>query len=64
MSCHFSISKPRRVTDLLGGPDVAELYRDLVRLERREDFRWLALSQGVPAERIDELWRFVRTTRA
>jgi hypothetical protein len=63
MSCRFSVSGPRRVADLIG-PDVAELYHDLVRMDRRDDFRWLALSQGVPAERVDELWRFLRAPAA
>ena len=63
MSCHFSISPPRRVADLISGAEVAELYRDLAEADQRDDFRWLALSQGVPANRLDELWRFLRAAR-
>jgi hypothetical protein len=61
MSCHFSISGAgrRSVANLIGGGEVAELYRDLVRADRHDDFRWLALSQGVPPERIEDLWRFL-----
>ncbi len=62
MSCRFSLSPPRRVADLINGAD-ADLYRDLADTDRRDDFRWLALSQGVPAERIEELWRFLRSRR-
>lgn len=64
MSCRFSVSGAgrRRVADLIGGAEVGELYRDLVRADRRDDFRWLALSQGVPPERIEELWRFLHTS--
>ncbi len=65
MSCRFSVSGASRwrVADLIGGADVGELYRDLVDADRRDDFRWLALSQGVPPERIEELWRFLRSRR-
>ncbi len=65
MSCRFSVSGPGRwrVADFLGGAEVAELYRDLVDDDRPDDFRWLALSQGVPPERVDELWRFLCASR-
>jgi hypothetical protein len=62
MSCRLSVSPPRRVAELVRA-EVADLYRDLVRAGRRDDFRWLARSQGVPAERIDELWVFLRVAR-
>ncbi len=62
MSCRLSVSPRRRVAELVTA-EAAELYRDLVRADRRDDFRWLARSQGVPAERIDELWIFLRVSR-
>jgi hypothetical protein len=34
-------------------------YLELARTGRRDDFAWLAQSQGVPADKIDELWRAV-----
>jgi hypothetical protein len=65
MSCRFSISGAGRwrAADLISGTEVAELYRDLADADRRDDFRWLALSQGVPPERVDDLWRFLRAAR-
>jgi len=35
-------------------------YLEMARSGQREDFGWLARSQGVPAQRIEELWRAVR----
>ena len=57
MSCRFSIARRPSLADLLTAPEAAELYRDLVAADRYQDFRWFALSQGVPEERVDELWR-------
>jgi hypothetical protein len=39
-------------------------YLELARTGRRDDFAWLAQSQGVPADKIEELWRAVRATIA
>jgi hypothetical protein len=36
------------------------MARDLAAAGRRDDFRWFARSQGVPDERLDELWRHLR----
>jgi hypothetical protein len=63
MSCRFSVSGRRSVAALLGESEVADLYDDLADADRYLDFRWLALSQGVPVERIEELWRFLRAAR-
>jgi hypothetical protein len=42
------------------GPQVpaalATVYRELAEAGRWSEFRWLARSQGVAVERIDELW--------
>ncbi|OGL00065.1 MAG: hypothetical protein A3I14_00825 [Candidatus Rokubacteria bacterium RIFCSPLOWO2_02_FULL_73_56] len=59
MSCRFSISGRPSVADLITAPEAAELYRDLVTAGRYHDFRWFALSQGVPEERVEELWRYL-----
>ena len=61
MSCRFSVSGRPSVTDLITAPEAAELYRDLVALGRYQDFRWFALSQGVPEERVEELWHYLGT---
>jgi len=34
-------------------------YLELARAGRRDDFAWLAQSQGVTADKIDELWQAV-----
>jgi len=48
---------------LLGEADAAEVFRNLAEAGRGEDFRWFALSQGVPSERVDELWRYLHASR-
>lgn len=65
MSCRFSVSRSggARAADLLGGADAAELFQDLADAGRGEDFRWFALSQGVPPERVEELWRYLYASR-
>jgi len=35
---------------------IAAVYAELAKAGRREDFRWLAESQGLARERIDALW--------
>jgi hypothetical protein len=59
VSCRALSPRPR-VADLLTGTEAAELARDLAAADRRDDFRWFARSQGVPDERLDELWRHLR----
>lgn len=59
VSCR-ALSPHPRVADLLTGTEAAELARDLATAGRRDDFRWFARSQGVPDERLDELWRHLR----
>ena len=39
-------------------------FLEMARSGQREDFGWLARSQGVPAQSIDELWRAVRAIAA
>ncbi len=39
-------------------------YLDLARAGRREDFAWLARSQGVDADVIEPLWRQLREIAA
>ena len=56
VSCRALSPRPR-VADLLAGTEAAELARDLAAAGRRDDFRWFVRSQGVPNERLDELWR-------
>lgn len=51
------------IADLISGSEVADLYRGFAAADRRDDFRWLALSRGVPVERIDDLWRLLRPAR-
>jgi hypothetical protein len=44
---------------LLAAPlaaDVVTCLTDLARAENESEFRWLAESQGVPAECVPELW--------
>ena len=36
-------------------------YLELVRSNRREDFDWLARSQGLAAETVEPLWQAMRT---
>ena len=62
MSCRFNLSGRESVAALIGA-EVVDLYRDLAIADRQDDFRWLALSQGVPVERVEELWRFLRAVR-
>ena len=62
MSCRFSLSGRESIAALIG-VEVVDLCRDLAIADRQDDFRWLALSQGVPAERVDELWRYLRSAR-
>ena len=35
-------------------------YLELAKSGRRDDFTWLAQSQGVPVDKIEELWQAVR----
>lgn len=53
MSCRWLCGRARPPVP---PPEEAAAYVDLARAGRREDFRWLALSQGVPAEAVDDLW--------
>jgi hypothetical protein len=39
---------------------LAEIYLELARAGRRDDFRWFALSQGVAVEMVEDLWRDTR----
>jgi len=64
MSCRFSISSRPSAAELIATPEASELYRDLVAADRYHDFRWFALSQGVPEDRVDELWRYVSASFA
>lgn len=54
MSCRAA-SGGLRLDVVETGP-LAEVYVDLVRADRRDDFRWLARSQGLAASRAEELW--------
>ena len=58
VSCHLSLRPP--VAHLLAACDVHDMAHDLAAAGRRDDFRWFARSQGVPDERLDELWRHLR----
>jgi len=58
MSCRWGCATPaaeptEAEADL---PQTLAVYVELIRARRREDFRWFARSQGVPADRIDALW--------
>ncbi len=35
-------------------------FVELARADRRDDFGWLAQSQGIPAEAVEEFWRAMR----
>ncbi len=39
-------------------------YLELARSDRRDDFNWLARSQGLPAEKTGELWDMMRALAA
>jgi hypothetical protein len=58
MSCRWqagaSVPPPRVETDAITGDDV---YLELVRARRRDDFVWLARSDGIPAAAVEELWQ-------
>jgi hypothetical protein len=54
MSCRAACARP--LSDLAEAGLLAEVYVELVRTGRQEDFRWLARSQGLAASRTDELW--------
>lgn len=38
-------------------PAAASAYLDLARTGRRDDFRWLALSHGMPPAEVEGFWR-------
>jgi hypothetical protein len=59
MSCRWSCrSRLRATIDRLAGacPESLPVLTELARTSRRDDFRWLAQSQGVPAEDVEMLW--------
>jgi len=39
---------------------LASIYHELAECERWDEFRWLARSQGVAADRVAELWERLR----
>lgn len=47
----------RPASEATQGAALAEVYVHLFRAGRHEDFRWLARSQGLSADRADELWQ-------
>lgn len=59
MSCHWSRSGLGGSREAERGGS-AEIYFELARAGRFEDFRWFALSQGVALEVVEELWRDTR----
>lgn len=56
MTCRVACRTASEETE---GTALAEVYVDLFQAGRDEDFRWLARSQGLSADRADELWRHV-----
>lgn len=54
MTCRVACRPASEVTESTA---LAEAYIDLFQAGRDEDFRWLARSQGLSADRADELWR-------
>lgn len=54
MTCRVACRPASEVTE---GAALAEVYIDLFLAGRDEDFRWLARSQGLSADRSDELWQ-------
>jgi hypothetical protein len=54
------LAQPRGTEAGLSPTESAEIYLELARAGRREDFRWFALSQGVGLERVDKLWQETR----
>lgn len=55
MSCHWV--RQGSGAESAGAGDVIAAYLDLARTGRKEEFRWLALSQGVPPADVEELWQ-------
>ena len=54
MSCRTAC---RPTVDAEQDTALAEVYVELFRAGRREEFRWLARSRGLSGTRVDELWQ-------
>lgn len=54
MSCHWS--RHGHTAESARTGDVISAYLDLARAGRKEDFVWLALSQGILAGDVEDLW--------
>jgi hypothetical protein len=56
MTCRWARARTS-CSEIVSDPATAAIYLDLVRARRKDDFRWLARSQGVPPHLVEELWR-------
>ncbi len=56
MSCRWARTSP--ASDVHGqASETLAVYRELARDRRKDEFRWLAQSQGVPTEHVERMWR-------
>ncbi|HSB61447.1 MAG TPA: hypothetical protein VLI67_06990 [Vicinamibacteria bacterium] len=56
MTCRVLASPPAAASEARIR-DLVLACPDLLRHERKEEFRWLARASGVPAEAVERLWR-------
>ena len=58
MTCRWLRGREASLGPVTG--EAMTAYLELARASREADFRWLALSQGVPPGEVEALWRRVR----
>lgn len=63
MSCRWRCATASRAVGAAdvdpGGSDTVATYLDLARAGRKDDFQWFGRSQGLPDDKIEELWRVI-----